>query len=104
MEYCPLGNLEKYLRTNKHIFIMVAPGNKADLAHYDPEKFTTKNLYQYSHQIAKGMMFLEQKRVVYNIKLVCIFLRRTYSAVLFKNMCLLVRLYTVTLPREMFYL
>ncbi|ODN02922.1 Vascular endothelial growth factor receptor 1 [Orchesella cincta] len=74
MEYCGLGSLESYLRSNRKNYVPVEDlenpnglqkGNSDQLADSNVNCITSKHLLQYAHQIAKGMDFLASKEVIH---------------------------------------
>jgi serine/threonine protein kinase len=77
MEYCGLGSLESYLRSNRDdftdlvskdgldCFVNVPEGNsQKDLLTLETT-FSSKHLISWSYQITKGMKYLETKNVLF---------------------------------------
>ena len=62
MEYCPHGNLRKFLRNSRSRYRVEEKGLITDLS----QVFGPKNLIHFGLQIAKGMKFLISRKVVFS--------------------------------------
>ncbi|CAG7693762.1 unnamed protein product [Allacma fusca] len=67
VDYCPLGCLEKFLRTNRGTACLEeAPiYSKIGLVANTQSTITVKDLYNWSIQIAQGMAYLSKKKVIH---------------------------------------
>ena len=60
MEYCPNGNLREFLRQNREMYSLEVDWLVKDLS----QGFGPKNLMYFALQIAKGMAFLNSRKVI----------------------------------------